>query len=178
MKIVYPNKNHFESIVPIIFKNLLKALVPISFEICPPVLTNTKTLWKLSIQMKITSNKLFPSSLRIRWKLESQSSLKSVRRDWQKWKTCENCLFHQHGPSIQLGKWKIDKNCCYIINVFGEKQLLLNPKRCGLFGGVLFREIKFVLSNFLSNEDLSISYESWDVQLTFDTLINAFRFKV
>ena len=111
MKIVYPNKNHFESIIPIIFKNLLKALVPISFEICPPVLTNTKILWKLSIQMKITSNQLFPSSLRIRWKLESQSSLKSVRCDWQKWKTFENCLFHQHGWSIQLGKWKIDKNC-------------------------------------------------------------------
>jgi hypothetical protein len=37
--------------------------------------------------------------------------------------------------------------------------------------------MKFALLNFLSNEDLSISYESWDVQLTFDTLINAFRFK-
>ena len=111
MKIVYPNKSHFESIVPITFENLLKALVPISFEICPPVLTNTKILWKLSIQMKITSNQLFPSSLRIRWKLESQSSLKSVRCDWQKLKTFENCLFHQHGWSIQLGKWKIDKNC-------------------------------------------------------------------
>jgi hypothetical protein len=36
----------------------------------------------------------------------------------------------------------------------------LNPKRCGLFGGVLFGEMKFVLSSFLSNEDLSISYES------------------
>ena len=35
-----------------------------------------------------------------------------------------------------------------------------NPKRCGLLGGVLFGEMKFVLSNFLSNEDLSISYES------------------
>jgi hypothetical protein len=35
-----------------------------------------------------------------------------------------------------------------------------NPKRCGLFGGVLFGEMKFVLSNFLSNEDLIISYES------------------
>ena len=35
-----------------------------------------------------------------------------------------------------------------------------NPKRWGLLGGVLFREMKFVLSNFLSNEDLSISYES------------------
>ena len=55
------------------------------------------------------------SSLRIRWKLESQSHLKSVRWDWQKWKTCENCLFHQLGQSIQLGKWKIDKNCYYII---------------------------------------------------------------
>ena len=128
MKIVYPNKSHFESIVPIIFKNLLKALVSISFEICPPVLTNTKILWKLSIQMKITSNQLFPSSLRIHWKLESQSSLKSVRCDWQKWKTFENCLFHQHGWSIQLGKWKIDKNCCYIIDVFGEKQLLFNTE--------------------------------------------------
>ena len=38
-------------------------------------------------------------------------------------------------------------------------------------------EMKFALSNFLSNKDLSISYESSDVQLTFDTLINAFRFK-
>ena len=27
-------------------------------------------------------------------------------------------------------------------------------------GGVLLGEMKFVLSNFLSNEDLSISYES------------------
>ena len=35
-------------------------------------------------------------------------------------------------------------------------------------------EIKFVLSN----EDLSILYESWDVQLTFDTLINAFKFNI
>ena len=52
-----------------------------------------------------------------------------------------------------------------------------NPKNCGLLGGVFFGETKFVLSNFLSNEDLSSSYESWDVQLTFDTLINIFRFK-
>ena len=52
-----------------------------------------------------------------------------------------------------------------------------NPKWCGLLGGVLFGEMKFVLSIFLSNEDLSISYKSWDVQLTFDNLINAFRFK-
>ena len=43
-----------------------------------------------------------------------------------------------------------------------------NPKRPGLFWGVLFGEMKFVLSKFLSNENLSISYESWDVQLTFD----------
>ena len=35
-----------------------------------------------------------------------------------------------------------------------------NPKRPRLLGGVLFGEMKFVLSNFLSNEDLSISYES------------------
>ena len=37
---------------------------------------------------------------------------------------------------------------------------LFNLKRCGLFGGVFLGETKFVLSNFLSNEDLSISYES------------------
>ena len=104
MKIVYPNKSHFESIVPIIFKNLLKALVPISFEICPPVLTNTKILWKLSIQMKITSNQLFPSSLRIRWKLKSQSSLKSVC-----WADKMKNLFHGHGWSIQLGNGKLTK---------------------------------------------------------------------
>ena len=36
----------------------------------------------------------------------------------------------------------------------------LNPKRCGLFGGGLFGEMKFVLSNCLSSEALSISYES------------------
>ena len=52
-----------------------------------------------------------------------------------------------------------------------------NPKRWGLLAGVFFGEMKFVLSNFLSNENLSSSYESWDVQLTFDTLINIFMFK-
>ena len=36
----------------------------------------------------------------------------------------------------------------------------VNPKRPGLLGVVLFGEIKFVLSNFLSSEDLSTSYES------------------
>ena len=34
-------------------------------------------------------------------------------------------------------------------------KFIVNPKEPGLFG-----EMKFVLSNFLSNEDLSISYES------------------
>jgi hypothetical protein len=38
--------------------------------------------------------------------------------------------------------------------------VVFNPKRCGLFGGVFFGEMKFTLLNFLSNEDLSISYES------------------
>ena len=41
-----------------------------------------------------------------------------------------------------------------------DKWCELNPKQCGLFGGVLFGEMKFILSNFLSNEVLSISYES------------------
>ena len=43
---------------------------------------------------------------------------------------------------------------------FCEKTNLLNPKRPGLLEGVLFGEMKFVLLNFLSSEDLSISYES------------------
>jgi hypothetical protein len=33
---------------------------------------------------------------------------------------------------------------------------IYGPKRPGLLGGVLFGEMKFVLSNFLSSEDLSI----------------------
>ena len=45
------------------------------------------------------------------------------------------------------------------------------------FGGVLFRKMKFLVSNFLLNEDLSVSYESGDIQLTFDTLINALKVK-
>ena len=53
----------------------------------------------------------------------------------------------------------------------------INPKRSELLRGVLFGEMKFVLSNVFSSKDLNISYKSWDVQLTFDTLINAFRFK-
>ena len=43
---------------------------------------------------------------------------------------------------------------------FGLLAMYINHKQCWLLGGVLFREIKFVLSNFLSDEDLSISYES------------------
>ena len=60
-----------------------------------------------------------------------------------------------------------------------EGKKYLNPKRCGLFW-VVFREVwemKFAYLNFLSKEDLNISYENWDVELTFDTLINASRFK-
>ena len=45
------------------------------------------------------------------------------------------------------------------------------------FGKCFIEEMKFVFLNFLSNEDLSISYESWDIQLTFDTLINTFVYK-
>ena len=44
--------------------------------------------------------------------------------------------------------------------IFECLQYILNPKNCGLLGGVFFGETKFVLSNFLSNEDLSSSYES------------------
>ena len=69
-----------------------------------------------------------------------------------------------------VGKVLIYKSSCELS--------LFNPKNCGLLGGVFFGETKFVLSNFLSNEDLSILYESWDVQLAFDTLSNAFSYKV
>ena len=71
--------------------------------------------------------------------------------------------------------WRVVKNKNLL---YFSGNLPINPKIPGLFWGVLFGEMKFVLSNCLSSEDLSISYESWDVQLTFDTLVNAFRFKV
>ena len=58
-----------------------------------------------------------------------------------------------------------------------QKGLFLTLKDMGSWEMFFFWEMKFVLSNFLSNEHLSISYESLDVQLTFDNLINAFRFK-
>ena len=70
------------------------------------------------------------------------------------------CLFVGHSASIAV--------CIF--------DFRFNLKQCGLFGDVLFGEMMFVLSNFLSNEDLS-TYFIWDVQLTFDTLINAFKFK-
>ena len=59
-----------------------------------------------------------------------------------------------------------------------NKNERVNPLRPEWPGRSFLGEMKFVLSNFLSNEDLSISYESWDFQLTFDTMINAFRFKL
>ena len=64
-----------------------------------------------------------------------------------------------------------------ILAIFSFLPLCFNPKRPGLFLDVLFGEMKFVLSNCVSSQDLSILYESRDVQLTFDTLLNAFRFK-
>ena len=47
----------------------------------------------------------------------------------------------------------------------------LNPKELGLLGGIS-------LKNFLSNKDHSILYESWDFELTFDSLMNGFGYKV
>ena len=47
--------------------------------------------------------------------------------------------------------------------------IIFNPKEPELLGGVFFGEMKFPLLNYLSNEDHSISYESWDDQLTFET---------
>ena len=57
--------------------------------------------------------------------------------------------------------------------------ILLNPKRCGLLGGVFFwrNEVCLIKFSFKWRSKYYISYESWDFQLTFDTLINAFRFK-
>ena len=46
--------------------------------------------------------------------------------------------------------------------------LYINPLRPEWVGRSFLGETKFVLSNFLSNEDLSILYESWDLQLTFN----------
>ena len=63
-----------------------------------------------------------------------------------------------HPPNLPSVHYILGRIVHYIRGLLLE--LPLNPKRCGLFGGVLFGEMKFVLSNFLSNEDLSISYES------------------
>ena len=43
--------------------------------------------------------------------------------------------------------------------------------------GRCFGEIKFVFSDFFSSEDHSTSYSSWDIQLTFYTVINASEFR-
>ena len=90
----------------------------------------------------------------------------------------QNFLESPRFSRIPVGK-TYDWNICIFMETVATNQdvLLFNPKNCGLLGGVFFGETKFALSNFLSNEDLSSSYESWDVQLTFDTLINIFRFK-
>ena len=47
---------------------------------------------------------------------------------------------------------------CYL--AWSRPRFGFNPKRCGLLGGVLFGEMKFVLSNFCSSEYLSVLYES------------------
>ena len=79
---------------------------------------------------------------------------------------------YNHLKSIYISITHFFKYSFYV-----RDHLYFHPKRTGLLVGILFGKMKFVLSNFLSKEDLSISYESWDIQLTFDTLINAFRFK-
>ena len=90
----------------------------------------------------------------------------------------ENILLHK-GMYIDLcekkdktffvGHFKaISASCIYIFNkkevqTFIFRCLLslnLNPKTRGIFGSIFFVEMKFALSNFLSNENLSISYES------------------
>ena len=52
-------------------------------------------------------------------------------------------------------KEKAEKTSLRTKIVSNPKGIKLNPKKCWFLG-----EMKFVLSNFLSNEDLSISYES------------------
>ena len=70
------------------------------------------------------------------------------------------------GDTVLTYYYILGKSVCVFSHDIEQTKVLntlptvFNPKRCGLLGGVFFGEIKFVVSNFLSNEDLSISYES------------------
>ena len=63
----------------------------------------------------------------------------------------------QYGPKFLMGS---TANVSRMSKLYMCSPYSLTPKRPGLLEGVLFGEMKFVLSNFLSREDLSISYES------------------
>ena len=84
----------------------------------------------------------------------------------------------------QFSRWFKDENTIKLM-FHGLKILQLqfllnsiNPKRPRAFGRCLFREMKFVFDEIFSNEDYSTLHKSWDNQLTFNTSVNAFRFKV
>ena len=64
------------------------------------------------------------------------------------------------GKGISMFDIIRDTGELFWVRPYNQCKCEVNPKRCGLLGGILFREMKFVLSNFLSSEDLSISYES------------------
>ena len=74
------------------------------------------------------------------------------------------------------------RNKCFFL--WGIVQFLkhlvaaLTLKGPGLLRGFFFGEMKFVFSEFSFKWRSNTFYESWDVQLIFDTLFNAFRYKV
>ena len=55
--------------------------------------------------------------------------------------------------------------------------LSLNTKKTWFLGGVFWEKWNFSFLTFLWNEDKSIWCEGWVGQLTFETLVNVFRFK-
>ena len=107
-----------------------------------------------------------------------------IHKKFEKQKIVKNCaLFHEtnfvRNDSNKLERFKILNkqvktkifpdyqgmraiSLLYLIKknhliMSGNNLDFFNPNQCGLLGGVLFGEMKFVLSKFLSNENLSIS---------------------
>ena len=82
-------------------------------------------------------------------------------------------------PSSVFSDWHSSRFCCKCILFTTKNEFLsLNPKKTWLLGGVFGENWSFSFLTSLSNKAQSISCESWDVLLTFDTLVNVFRFKL
>ena len=77
----------------------------------------------------------------------------------------KNFQLHGHKYKLWLG------SISYILDIF-----CLNPNWIVAFGWCFFEKWSFSFLNFIQTK--ITLYGNWNVQLTFDTLINTFRFKV